>query len=100
MSSACHWRPCWTRSKSCRLTPNEKSPQISQIFADSTMALPQNNLRESEQSVECSSVSLADTALAGTPSEIRIGNRALATRYFLAPLAGYTHLAFRRVVRE
>src|SRR5580765_3575324 len=31
--------------------------------------------------------------------EIRIGNRTLATRYFLAPLAGYTHLAFRRVVR-
>lgn len=29
-----------------------------------------------------------------------IGNRELATRYFLAPLAGYTHLAFRRVVRE
>jgi nifR3 family TIM-barrel protein len=34
------------------------------------------------------------------PSAIRIGNRTLATRYFLAPLAGYTHLAFRRVVRE
>src|SRR5258708_21726075 len=33
-------------------------------------------------------------------TEIRIGNRTLATRYFLAPLAGYTHLAFRRVVRE
>jgi len=33
-------------------------------------------------------------------AEIRIGNRTLATRYFLAPLAGYTHLAFRRVVRE
>jgi tRNA-dihydrouridine synthase B len=31
---------------------------------------------------------------------IRIGNRVLATRYFLAPLAGYTHLAFRRVIRE
>ena len=31
---------------------------------------------------------------------IRIGNRTLATRYFLAPLAGYTHLAFRRVVRD
>jgi nifR3 family TIM-barrel protein len=31
---------------------------------------------------------------------IRIGNRTLATRYFLAPLAGYTHLAFRQVVRE
>ena len=37
---------------------------------------------------------------AATSTEIRIGNRTLATRYFLAPLAGYTHLAFRRVVRE
>jgi nifR3 family TIM-barrel protein len=37
---------------------------------------------------------------AANPCEIRIGNRTLATRYFLAPLAGYTHLAFRRVVRE
>jgi len=32
--------------------------------------------------------------------EIRIGNRTLATRYFLSPLAGYTHLAFRQAVRE
>lgn len=31
---------------------------------------------------------------------IRIGNRVLASRYFLAPLAGYTHLAFRQVIRE
>jgi nifR3 family TIM-barrel protein len=31
---------------------------------------------------------------------IRIGGRTLSTRYFLAPLAGYTHLAFRRVIRE
>lgn len=31
---------------------------------------------------------------------IQIGNRLLSTRYFLAPLAGYTHLAFRRVLRE
>src|SRR5262245_29170346 len=31
---------------------------------------------------------------------IRIGRRTLPTRYFLAPLAGYTHLAFRRVIRE
>ncbi|HTI51740.1 MAG TPA: hypothetical protein VL475_12335, partial [Planctomycetaceae bacterium] len=31
---------------------------------------------------------------------LRIGNRTLTTRYFLAPLAGYTHLAFRRVIRE
>lgn len=31
---------------------------------------------------------------------IQIGSRTLATRYFLAPLAGYTHLAFRQVVRS
>lgn len=31
---------------------------------------------------------------------IRIGNRVLPSRYFLAPLAGYTHLAFRRVLRS
>jgi tRNA-dihydrouridine synthase B len=29
-----------------------------------------------------------------------IGSRRLQTRYCLAPLAGYTHLAFRRVMRE
>jgi tRNA-dihydrouridine synthase B len=41
------------------------------------------------------------------PSEIEpgdgaidLGGRRLASRYFLAPLAGYTHLAFRRVIRE
>ncbi len=34
------------------------------------------------------------------PSQITIGNRILPSRYFLAPLAGYTHLAFRTVVRE
>jgi tRNA-dihydrouridine synthase len=39
------------------------------------------------------------TCLAESP-EIRIGNRTLASRYFLAPLAGYTHLAFRQVIRE
>lgn len=37
---------------------------------------------------------------AGAERGICIGNRTLATRYFLAPLAGYTHLAFRRVIRE
>jgi nifR3 family TIM-barrel protein len=31
---------------------------------------------------------------------IEIGGRTLLTRYFLAPLAGYTHLAFRRIIRE
>lgn len=44
---------------------------------------------------------VGDAAANRPPSDpIRIGNRALATRYFLAPLAGYTHLAFRRVIRE
>lgn len=33
-------------------------------------------------------------------TSLRIGNRTLSTRYFLAPLAGYTHLAFRRMIRE
>jgi tRNA-dihydrouridine synthase B len=33
-------------------------------------------------------------------SSIRIGDRLIPTRYFLAPLAGYTHLAFRRALRE
>ncbi len=33
-------------------------------------------------------------------SGIQIGNRTMPSRYFLAPLAGYTHLAFRQVVRE
>lgn len=33
-------------------------------------------------------------------AEIAIGRRRLPSRYFLAPLAGYTHLAFRRALRE
>lgn len=33
-------------------------------------------------------------------SQIQIGTRTLPSRYFLAPLAGYTHLAFRRAMRE
>ena len=31
---------------------------------------------------------------------IQVGHRTLPTRYFLAPLAGYTQLNFRRVIRE
>lgn len=31
---------------------------------------------------------------------LNIGRRELPSRYCLAPLAGYTHLAFRRVIRE
>lgn len=33
-------------------------------------------------------------------ANIRVGSRQLATRYFLAPLAGYTHLAFRVMLRR
>ena len=33
-------------------------------------------------------------------SQFAIGPRLLPSRYCLAPLAGYTHLAFRRVLRE
>jgi len=38
--------------------------------------------------------------VAGEEPSIDIGGRRLPTRYFLAPLAGYTHLAFRRAIRE
>ena len=33
-------------------------------------------------------------------TSIRIGSRTLASRFFLAPLAGYTHLAFRVMLRR
>ncbi|MEX0717462.1 MAG: tRNA-dihydrouridine synthase [Planctomycetaceae bacterium] len=32
--------------------------------------------------------------------QIAIGSRVMPSRYFLAPLAGYTHLAFRTAIRE
>ena len=35
-----------------------------------------------------------------TGTAIRIGSRILPSRFFLAPLAGYTHLAFRLTIRE
>lgn len=39
--------------------------------------------------------------LVGCPDNLpQIGSLPLATRYLLAPLAGYTHLAFRQAVRE
>jgi nifR3 family TIM-barrel protein len=43
---------------------------------------------------------LLPRAAADEESSIVIGGRVLPTRYFLAPLAGYTHLAFRRAIRE
>ena len=36
----------------------------------------------------------------GEEPTLAIGKRVLPSRYFLAPLAGYTHLAFRRAIRE
>ncbi len=33
-------------------------------------------------------------------SLLAVGPRVMPSRYFLAPLAGYTHLAFRRVIRD
>ncbi|MCA9053581.1 MAG: tRNA-dihydrouridine synthase [Planctomycetaceae bacterium] len=36
----------------------------------------------------------------GDGAEFAIGSRRLPSRYCLAPLAGYTHLAFRRVIRS
>lgn len=45
--------------------------------------------------------STLDNPAATVPEhQIRIGGRLLASRYFLAPLAGYTHLAFRTAIRE
>lgn len=42
---------------------------------------------------------IAHTIVDEAPT-LRIGNRTLPSRYFLAPLAGYTHLAFRTAIRE
>lgn len=39
-------------------------------------------------------------AAAPGPGGITIGGRSLSSRFFLAPLAGYTHLAFRLVLRR
>jgi nifR3 family TIM-barrel protein len=41
---------------------------------------------------------VTDTDSADAP--LQIGPRLIPTRYFLAPLAGYTHLAFRLALRE
>jgi nifR3 family TIM-barrel protein len=50
-------------------------------------------LIESTETGEVPQLIDEDTSLA-------VGGRRLPSRYFLAPLAGYTHLAFRRVIRE
>ncbi|QDU35740.1 tRNA-dihydrouridine synthase C [Maioricimonas rarisocia] len=39
-------------------------------------------------------------ARTSTEPPLKIGSRTMPSRYFLAPLAGYTHLAFRTALRE
>lgn len=56
----------------------------------------QPNRSESQSSFGSTGAS-PESQLAGP---LRIGPRELPTRTFLAPLAGYTHLAFRRILRE
>lgn len=46
------------------------------------------------------SVTVAETATQTVPLSFTYGGREVGSRYFLAPLAGYTHLAFRRAIRE
>jgi tRNA-dihydrouridine synthase B len=40
------------------------------------------------------------TSCADEAPQLQIGNRLISSRYFLAPLAGYTQLAFRIAIRE
>ncbi len=56
---------------------------------------PQSIIENSE--LPPSPQSIASTA---EDPQITIGGRVLATRYFLAPLAGYTQLPFRTVIRQ
>ncbi len=46
------------------------------------------------------SVRLEEGVVSPDETPLMIGSRLMPSRYFLAPLAGYTHLAFRTVVRE
>jgi tRNA-dihydrouridine synthase B len=48
--------------------------------------------------LDIASLRVAPAAIDDSP--LVIGGRTMPSRYFLAPLAGYTHLAFRRVIRE
>lgn len=49
-----------------------------------TQSLPENN----------------DLPFADETATLKIGGREISSRYFLAPLAGYTHLAFRNALRD
>ena len=46
------------------------------------------------------SKSASDSNLTDRPLTMHIGQRVLPSRFFLAPLAGYTHLAFRTAIRK
>lgn len=43
---------------------------------------------------------MTETSETTSQPAVRVGSRVMPSRYFLAPLAGYTHLAFRRVLRS
>ncbi|WP_146371535.1 tRNA dihydrouridine synthase [Symmachiella macrocystis] len=49
---------------------------------------------------QSATVSPAQRPFGDEDPRICIGGRIMESRYFLSPLAGYTHLAFRQVVRE
>ena len=57
---------------------------------------------ETECEPQVASAAVADLSIPypDESPEITIGTLRIPTRYFLAPLAGYTHLAFRQVLRE
>ena len=71
---------------------------------DPNRALPTSaeSAGRAESTVTDRKTSLSPPSLSdfGEDPQIRIGSRTLASRYFLAPLAGYTHLAFRTTIRE
>ena len=57
-----------------------------------------NNSTVDEQTATTQGATAGSSGNAEPP--LSIGPRVMPSRYFLAPLAGYTHLAFRRVIRE
>ena len=72
-------------------------PQETDIF---TLAASGNNVGVTTGASVYRRADAAPLAEAMATGPIVIGGRTLPTRFFLAPLAGYTHLAFRLVLRE
>lgn len=64
------------------------------------MASSDSDNTSHESSSALRSVEQTERKATGTQQTIQIGPRVLASRFFLAPLAGYTHLAFRVMLRR